>query len=67
MIKVEGHPHLYRDEITGAIVNMNGIDYGNRLKQISSSQNEKHELNKMREDIDELKGLLRQLLEKKSD
>ena len=41
MIKVEGHPHLYRDDITGAIVNMNGVDYGNRLKQISSSQSEK--------------------------
>ena len=67
MIKVEGHPHLYRDEQTGAIVNMNGVDYGNRLKQISSSQNKKHELNKMREDIDELKGLLKQLLEKKID
>ena len=67
MIKVEGHPHLYRDEQTGAIVNMNGVDYGNRLKQISSSKNEKYELNKMREDIDELKGLLRQLLEKKID
>ena len=65
MIKVEGHPHLYRDEQTGAIVNMNGVDYGNRLKQISSSKNEKYKLNKMREDIDELKGLLRQLLEKK--
>ena len=67
MIKVEGHPHLYRDEITGAIVNMNGVDYGNRLKQISSSKNEKNELNKMREDIDELKDLLRQLLEKRID
>ena len=41
MIKVEGHPHLYRDEITGAIVNMNGVDYGNRLKQISSSKNDR--------------------------
>ena len=67
MIKVEGYPHLYRDETTGAIVNTNSMDYTNRLKKISSSKNEKHELNKMREDIDELKGLLRQLLEKKSD
>ena len=65
MIKVKGHPHLYRDEMTGAIVNMNGVEYSNRLKQISLFQNEKNELNKMREDIDELKGLLKQLLEKK--
>ena len=65
MIKVDGYPHLYRDEKTGAIVNCNNIEYNNRLKSLSSMNYKKNELNKMREDIDELKGLLRQLLEKK--
>ena len=67
MIKVEGYPHLYRDEITGSIVNLNNTEYNRRLKKIESVKDKKEELNKMREDIDELKGLLKQLLEKKID
>ena len=67
MIKVDGYPHLYRDEKTGAIVNCNSIEYNSRLRTISSYKNEKNQLNRMREDIDELKDLLKQLLEKKID
>jgi len=67
MIKVDGHSHLYRDEKTGAIINRNNTEYQNRLRKIKSTETQKEDLNKMREDIDELKGLLRQLLEKKSD
>ena len=64
MIKVEGHSQLYRDQKTGAIVNHNSTEYQNRLRKIKSTETQKEDLNKMREDIDELKGLLRQLLEK---
>ena len=67
MIKVDGHSHLYRDENTGAIVNHNDTDYQNRLIKIKSTETQKEDLNKMREDIDELKNLLKQLLEKKID
>ena len=67
MIKVDGHSHLYRDEKTGAIINRNNTEYQNRLRKIKSTETQKEDLNKMREDIDELKGLLRQLLEKRSD
>ena len=67
MIKVDGHSHLYRDENTGAIVNHNDTDYQNRLINIKSTETQKEDLNKMREDIDELKNLLKQLLEKKID
>ena len=65
MIKVKGHSHLYRDEITGAIINYDNDEYSSRLKKIKSIETQKEDLNKMREDIDELKGLLKQLLEKK--
>ena len=65
MIKVKGHPHLYRDKETGAIINHNNTEYQNRLIKIKSTKTQKEDLNKMREDIDELKSLLRQLLEKK--
>ena len=65
MIKVKGHPHLYRDELTGAIINYNNVEYNSRLRKIKSTETEKEDLNKMREDINDLISLLRQLLEKK--
>lgn len=64
MIKVEGYSNLYRDAKTGAIVNHNTTEYNMRLRSISSSEKQKNELHKMREDIDELKDLLKALLEK---
>ena len=63
MIKVEGYPHLYRDVKSGAIINSNNLEYNQRLKTLSSIQNDKNELKQMREDIDELKILLRKLLD----
>jgi hypothetical protein len=63
MIKVEGYPQLYRDEKSGAIINSNNLEYNQRLKTLSSIQNDKNELKQMREDIDELKILLRKLLD----
>ena len=64
MIRVEGYPNLYRDEKTGAIINHDNSSYNVRLKTITSLENEKNELKKMRDDIDELKDLLKALLEK---
>tara|TARA_R100000742_G_C4271504_1_gene90458 strand:+ start:730 stop:933 length:204 start_codon:yes stop_codon:yes gene_type:complete len=64
MIKVDGYPNLYRDEKTGAIVNHNTSDYNRRLKSISSFEKQKNEMDRMREDIDELKDLLKTLLKK---
>ena len=65
MIKVEGHPHLYRDEKSGAIINTDSIGYRSRLNTITSIKNEKNEIKKMKEEIDELKGLLKELVEAK--
>tara|TARA_B100001250_G_C19579480_1_gene691349 strand:- start:207 stop:404 length:198 start_codon:yes stop_codon:yes gene_type:complete len=62
MIKVKGYPHLYRDENTGAIINHSHQDYNSRLQTISNSEKEKNELKRMRDDIDELKDLIKQLL-----
>jgi len=64
MIRVEGYSNLYRDEKTGAIVNYNTLDYNRRLNSISSFDNQKNEMDRMKEDINELKGLLKVLLEK---
>ena len=64
MIRVEGYPNLYRDEKTGAIINCDNSAYNMRLKTLTSLENEKNELKRMRDDIDELKDLLKALLEK---
>tara|TARA_B100001250_G_scaffold48402_2_gene37839 strand:+ start:9402 stop:9605 length:204 start_codon:yes stop_codon:yes gene_type:complete len=64
MIKVEGHPHLYRDESSGAIINRNSMEYNQRLKVKKSADKQESELKRMREDIDELKNLLKMLVEK---
>tara|TARA_B100001250_G_C19817250_1_gene799290 strand:- start:770 stop:973 length:204 start_codon:yes stop_codon:yes gene_type:complete len=63
MIKVDGHPNLYRDTKTGAIVNVDDIAYKKRLCAIERSENKENELKSMREEIDELKFLLKQLLQ----
>ena len=62
MKRVQGHSHLYRDEISVAIVNTNNSEYNQRLRNINQSNLEKSELNQMREDIDELKSLLKKLV-----
>jgi len=66
MIPVEGHKNLYRDEKTGAIVNCDEFEYSQyisiREKRRKEKQSQKDELNKLKEDIDEIKSLLRELL-----
>ena len=67
MIRVDGYSHLYRDEKSGAIINYNSVEYSNRLRRISSIKNEKNELKRMKSEIDELKALLKKVLEKSTD
>mgnify|MGYP001376154229 FL=1 len=58
MIKVEGHPHLYRDEKTGAIVNYDDNGYDNYVKSLRSREKKDRELSDMKKDIDEIKSSL---------
>jgi hypothetical protein len=62
MIKVEGHQNLYRDERSGAIVNCDSAAYNQYLNSLSIRDSQKRELNEMRKDIDEIKLLLKELL-----
>ena len=41
MIQVEGHPNLYRDEKTGAIINNDSSGYSAYMKQKSKKELEK--------------------------
>jgi hypothetical protein len=61
MIKVEGHQNLYRDEKSGAIVNCDSVAYNQYVNSIEQRNFQKRELDKMKEDINEIKLLLRKL------
>ena len=63
MIKVEGHPHLFRDEKTGAIINCDDVGYNQYIKSQKLRKNQKEEIQNMKKDIDEIKSLLKILIE----
>ena len=62
MIRVEGHQNLYRDENSGAILNFDSSGYNQYLISLSVRDSQKRELNEMKKDIDEIKSLLKELL-----
>ena len=47
MIKVEGHPHLYRDEKSGAIINCDSMGYNQYVNSLRQKELQKNELDKM--------------------
>tara|TARA_Y100001938_G_C7915770_1_gene341875 strand:- start:218 stop:424 length:207 start_codon:yes stop_codon:yes gene_type:complete len=63
MIKVEGYSHLYRDEQTGAIVNCDDVGYDQYVKSVEMGKKRKRELSEMKKDIDEIKSLLKILVD----
>jgi len=67
MIKVEGHSHLYRDETTGAIINCDDSGYDQYVKSLTYRKNQKEELNNMKKELDEIKSLLKILVEGKNN
>jgi hypothetical protein len=62
MIPVEGHKHLFRDERSGAIVNLDTVGYSQYIKMRDEKIKQKEEIDQMRKDIDEIKSLLRELV-----
>lgn len=62
MIRVEGHQHLYRDEKSGAIVNTDTVSYNQYVAALNKRQSQKRQLSEMREEIDELKLMLKEIL-----
>lgn len=68
LIPVENQKDLYRDPRTNAIINMNKTEYESYIKRRESIKNEKsrvdtieNELSNMKEDLNEIKSLLRKL------
>ena len=67
MIRVEGYNNLYRDEETGAIINTDSTGYDNYVKSLERDDLKKKELDKIKGDIDEIKSLLKDLLNKQGN
>ena len=63
MIKVEGHTHLYRDARTNAIVNCDDQGYDQYVKSLEVRKKQKNEIENMKKDIDEIKSLLKILVD----
>ncbi len=66
MIRVEGHKHLYRDEKSGAIINCDTSGYMRYKKMKNKKLNDKSEIDSLKAEIDTLKGLLNDLIQKNS-
>jgi hypothetical protein len=64
MIPVQGNPNLYRDEDSGAIVNCDNLAYNEYVNSLQNRENQKKEIDNLKNEISEIKDLLKQLLEK---
>ena len=61
-IKVKDSNSLYRDEESGAILNCNDAAYNNYLKMKQNKLNEVSEMDKLKDDVDELKDMMKLIL-----
>tara|TARA_Y100000813_G_C23842467_1_gene202661 strand:- start:28 stop:231 length:204 start_codon:yes stop_codon:yes gene_type:complete len=64
MIPVEGYKNLFRDESTGAIINCDNNAYKNYLEDKKRNSIKKAEFDAMKDEIKELKSLLKELASK---
>jgi len=64
MIRVEGHKNLYRDEKSGAIINTDSHGFSQYKKSRNIRLTQKEEIDGMKKDIEEIKNLLRLIVEK---
>jgi len=62
MIPVEGHKNLFRDEKSGAIVNIDTHGYSQYIKMKNEKQKQREELDQIKNDIDEIKSLLKEII-----
>jgi|TARA_B100001142_G_scaffold6565_1_gene6662 hypothetical protein len=65
-IKVEGHDGLVRDKTTGAILNndVSAIEARRKVKHLNSALDD---INMMKDEISEIKSLLRELVKNASN
>tara|TARA_R100001082_G_scaffold97595_1_gene65515 strand:- start:209 stop:412 length:204 start_codon:yes stop_codon:yes gene_type:complete len=65
MIPVQDHRNLYRDEESGAIISTDSIAYSQYIKTRSKKRTERDEIEDIKSDIAEIKGLLKEIVRDK--
>lgn len=63
-IKVKGHSHLVRDEESHAIINTDVEQYRLTMRRRQIMQTQRDEINSLKEDMEEIKSLLKGLVNK---
>ena len=61
MIPVEGHKNLFRDEKTGAIINMDSAGYTNYMTDRRRNSDKQAEMDAMKKELETLKLMLKEL------
>ena len=64
MIPIKDHKNLFRDEKSGAIINCDTQGYAQYKKMRASKLNQRREIDQIKEDIKEIKLLLKQIASK---
>ncbi len=64
MIPVEGHNNLFRDEKTGAIINLDTSGYNNYMSDKRRNSDKQAEMDAMKEELETLKLMLKELASK---
>jgi hypothetical protein len=62
--KVEGHVDLIRDETSSAIINTNVEQYRLVMKRREVMKAQRSEINTLKQEVTEIKGLLKDIIEK---
>ena len=65
-IKVQDSASLYRDVESGAILNCSDSEYDNYIKMKNQKLTEKQELDKLKDEMSEIKSMLNVVLSKLS-
>ena len=63
-LKVKDSGSLYRDEESGAIINCSNSQYDEYLKLKEHKMKEVSEMDKLKDDVDELKDMMKLILSK---
>jgi uncharacterized membrane protein YgaE (UPF0421/DUF939 family) len=63
-IKVEGHTHLVRDEESHAIINTDVEQYRLTMRRRQMLRTQRDEINSLKNDMSEIKSLLKELINK---
>lgn len=62
LVRVEGSPHLYRDVETGAIINKDNSGYQQYINGSQNRINTRKEIEDLKNDVNEIKSLLKELI-----